>query len=82
MQLLSLVEAGRSYRVRSTSEHDSRLLEYLDKRGIRPGSALRMLDRNCDETMVLDTEAGEVHLGKVAAEQVWVIAEKDGRRKS
>jgi DtxR family Mn-dependent transcriptional regulator len=82
MQLLSSAETAHSYRVRSTSEHDRKLLEYLDKRGIRPGAILRVLDRNVDETIVLDTDAGKVHLGEVAAEQVWVIAEKDGRRKS
>jgi DtxR family Mn-dependent transcriptional regulator len=80
MQLLSSAETGQSYRVRSTSEHDRKLLEYLDKHGIRPGVSLRVLDRNCDKTMVLVTEAGKVHLGEIAAEQVWVTAEKDGRR--
>jgi len=81
MQLLSAVDSGKSYRVRSTSERDRKLLEFLDKRGIRPGCTLRVIDRNCDETIVLDTDAGKVHLGKVAAEQVWVVSEKDGRRR-
>jgi DtxR family transcriptional regulator, Mn-dependent transcriptional regulator len=76
MQLLSSVDSGKTYRVRSTSERDRKLLEFLDKRGIRPGSTLRVIDRNCDETMVLDTDAGKVHLGRIAAEQVWVITEK------
>jgi DtxR family transcriptional regulator, Mn-dependent transcriptional regulator len=81
MQLLSTVDSGKNYRVRSTSERDRKLLEFLDKRGIRPGSTLRVIDRNCDETMVLDTDAGQVHLGKIAAEQVWVVNEKDGKRR-
>ncbi len=81
MQLLSAVDSGKSYRVRSTSERDRKLLEFLDKRGIRPGSTLRVIDRNCDETMVLDTDAGQVHLGRIAAEQVWVVNEKDGKRR-
>jgi DtxR family transcriptional regulator, Mn-dependent transcriptional regulator len=81
MQLLSTVDSGKNYRVRSTSERDRKLLEFLDKRGIRPGSTLRVIDRNCDETMVLDTDAGRVHLGKIAAEQVWVVNEKDGKRR-
>ncbi len=81
MQLLSSVDCGKSYRVRSTSERDRKLLEFLDKRGIRPGSTLRVIDRNCDETMVLDTDAGQIHLGRIAAEQVWVVNEKDGKRR-
>lgn len=82
MQLLSTVESGKRYRVRSTSEHDRKLLELLDRRGIRPGSTLRVVDRSCDETMVLNTDVGEVHLGELAADQVWVTAEKDGKQKN
>ena len=65
MQLLSSAETGHSYRVRSTSEHDRKLLEYLDKRGIRPGAVLRILDRNVDEAIVLNTVRARCTSGKL-----------------
>ena len=59
-------------RVVSVFERDRRLLEYLNGIGIHPGAVVRMLARNYDETLTLKIGAQPVHLGKSAAERVWV----------
>ena len=76
---LAQAEAGKSYRVRSLYERDRQLLEFLEKRGIRPGARLRLLDRNYDQTLTLATDAGSTPLGSAAAEKVWVTPERDGK---
>lgn len=80
-RLVSLAQAraGHSYTVRSLYERDRRLLEFLEKRGIRPGARIRLLDRNYDQTLTLVTEAGSIPLGSTAAEKVWVSLLRDGR---
>jgi DtxR family Mn-dependent transcriptional regulator len=80
LETLAAVPPGRGYTVRSVYERDGKLLEFLDARGIRPGAHGRLLDRNYDQTLTLETEAGSVPLGSAAAEKVWVSLEKDGRR--
>jgi DtxR family Mn-dependent transcriptional regulator len=77
--LLAEAEAGASYAVSGIYERDRRLLEFLEQRGVRPGSVLRVAQRNYDGTLGLVTEAGSVALGSSAAEKVWVAA---GERKS
>jgi DtxR family Mn-dependent transcriptional regulator len=77
--LLTEAEAGASYAVSGIYERDRRLLEFLEQRGVRPGSVLRVAQRNYDGTLALVTEAGSVALGSAAADKVWVTA---GERKS
>lgn len=80
-RLVSLAEAdaGKTYTVRSLYERDRQLLEFLEKRGIRPGARIRLLDRNYDQTLTLATEAGSIPLGSAAAEKVWVSVNRNGR---
>jgi DtxR family transcriptional regulator, Mn-dependent transcriptional regulator len=79
--LLAEAEAGASYAVSGIYERDRRLLEFLEQRGVRPGSVLRVAQRNYDGTLGLVTEAGSVALGSSAAEKVWVTAgERKNRR--
>jgi len=73
-QLLAAAEPGQKYRVASVYERDSKLGELLDKRGIRPGSELYLHERNYDQTLSLITAAGNIVLGRPAAEKVWVTA--------
>ncbi len=61
-----------AYAVSGIYERDRRLLEFLEARGIRPGAKLRLLERNYDQTLSLSTAAGNVSLGRAAAERVWV----------
>ena len=79
LALLSSVEAGRSYVVRSVYERDRKLLEFLETRGIRPGAHVMVAARNYDQTLTLETETGTVPLGGAAAEKVWV---ESGARKA
>lgn len=73
MALLAKAEDGHDYVVSSIYERDRRLLEFLDERGIHPGAKVRLLTRNYDQTLSLQTAAGQVALGAAAAERVWVL---------
>jgi DtxR family Mn-dependent transcriptional regulator len=83
--LLPLAEGqpGESYCVASVYERDRQLLEFLEKRGIRPGAQLTVNARNYDQTLSLTTSSGRVSLGGPAAEKVWVSRDSisPGRRK-
>ncbi len=72
MVLLAQAESDREYVVSSIYERDRRLLEFLHERGIHPGAKVRLLTRNYDQTLSLETATGEVALGSPAAERVWV----------
>ncbi|HEY6769894.1 MAG TPA: metal-dependent transcriptional regulator [Candidatus Sulfotelmatobacter sp.] len=73
---LADAEPGHTYAVSGIYERDRRLLEFLEARGIRPGAKFRVLERNYDQTLTLATLAGNVSLGRAAAERVWVAAAK------
>jgi DtxR family Mn-dependent transcriptional regulator len=70
--LLSEAEAGKSYKVSGIYERDRHLLEFLEGRGIRPGAKLGLTERNYDKTLSIRTAAGEMTLGSLAAEKIWV----------
>ena len=74
LRLLAEAEPGRQYTVTSVFERDRKLLEFLDKRGIRPGARLQAVARNYDQTLTLKTDAGRVSVGRPAAEKVWISA--------
>lgn len=71
-KLLSEATPGRHYIVISVYERDSRLGEFLDKRGIRPGSEVYLCAHNYDQTHSINTTAGEFVLGGSAAEKIWI----------
>jgi len=70
--LLSEAEPGSAYEVRSVYERDRRLLEFLERRGIRPGATFKVNARNYDGTISLLVGRSKVELGSPAAEKVWV----------
>jgi DtxR family transcriptional regulator, iron-dependent repressor len=72
LALLADAEAGKNYRVSGIYERDRHLLEFLEARGIRPGAKLGLLERNYDNTLSIRTVAGEMVLGRSAAEKIWV----------
>jgi DtxR family Mn-dependent transcriptional regulator len=72
LELLSNAEAGKKYRVSGIYERDRHLLEFLENRGIRPGAELKLLERNYDKTLSIQTSAGTKVLGRPAAEKIWV----------
>jgi DtxR family Mn-dependent transcriptional regulator len=72
LTLLADAPPNASYSVSGIYERDRRLLEFLEARGIRPGSKLRLIERNYDQTLTLSTTSGNVSLGHAAAARVWV----------
>ena len=81
LRLLAEGEPGKTYQVSSVNERDSGLLRFLDERGIRPGVKVRVLERNYDQTLTLDTDKHKVSLGGPAAEKVWVAPLDGGGRR-
>jgi DtxR family Mn-dependent transcriptional regulator len=77
--LLDKGEAGKAYVISSVYERDRRLLEFLEKRGMRPGAKLSVERRNYDQTLTLRTERGKFSLGRVVTGRVWVMPQ-EGRR--
>jgi DtxR family transcriptional regulator, Mn-dependent transcriptional regulator len=79
--LLSEAETGRVYVIGRVYERDRKLLEFLDERGIQPGSKVELEHRNYDQTLSLITDRGRYSVGKQAAERVWVAlaSRKKGR---
>ena len=78
---LDEVDGGAAIQVTSVFERDRKLLEYLDGLGIRPGSGLRVMARNCDDTMTLKVDGQSVQLGCAAASKVWTRASDSRERK-
>ena len=70
--LLAQAEPGKRYRVSGIYERDRQLLEFLDARGIRPGSGIELQERNYDQTFSIQTTAGKFTLGPKAADKIWV----------
>ena len=58
-------------RIMSVFERDSRLLEYVDELGIRPGASLQVVARNYDDTITLRVADRVVPLGRSAAMRIW-----------
>lgn len=74
---LAEVEPQQPAVVESIYERDRTLLEYLDKVSIRPGAALRVLERNPDATLLMAVGGKDILLGTTAAERIWVRPAKD-----
>src|ERR1700761_4037299 len=72
LQPLSEAPESVDYIVTSLYERDARLLEFLHQIGIGPRVPVRVLQRNYDETVVVQTQGGPVTVGKSAANRVWV----------
>jgi len=78
--LLADADLGTAYTVSGIYERDRRLLEFLEARGIRPGSRLRLLERNYDQTLTLSTPAGTFSLGPAASGRVWLAPTPRAKR--
>ncbi|MGH9465807.1 MAG: metal-dependent transcriptional regulator [Terriglobales bacterium] len=64
--------AGRPLRIAGMHERDRGLLEYFDRLGLRPATALQVERRNYDGTLTLTLETGPVTLAAAAAQKIWV----------
>lgn len=60
------------YTIASLYERDPRLLRFLHETGIEPGGTVRVLKKNYDQTLTIETASGSFALGAPAAEKVWV----------
>lgn len=72
--MIQLSEANErtEYLVASLYERDPKLLVFLHKLGIGPRTSIRVVAKNYDETLAIETPLGEFTLGKPAADKVWV----------
>ncbi len=73
--------AGAAYTVTSLYERDPGLLRFLHRTGIEPGGTVRVLQRNYDQTLGIETPAGRFTVGPAAAEKVQVRRAPADRRR-
>ena len=74
LQLLWEASPGSVVRVESVDERDSKLLEYFDGLGIRPGAQVKVVSPNYDGTLGLDLGDKPTNLAEAAAKKIWVLA--------
>lgn len=72
--LLTESAVGPDYRVFSVYERDGKLLEFFERKGIRPGVRLKVLARNYDDTLSLEAGKKRIELGASAASKIWIAA--------
>lgn len=70
--LLSDALEGVDYTVVSFYERDPKLLVFLHQLGFAPGGRVKVLKKNYDQTLSIETPAGGTVLGQMATEKVWV----------
>ena len=68
---LADVPAGRSIEIVCVYEKDPKFLDFLDRRGLRPGVRVRIVRREYDETTTLAVAGRKVYLGKPATSRIW-----------
>jgi DtxR family Mn-dependent transcriptional regulator len=69
---LSAAPETADYQVAALYERDPKLLVFLHNAGIDPNARVRVLARNYDRTVAIETPAGAITLGHPAAERVWI----------
>ena len=82
--LIQLSEAAEKadYQVSALYERDPKLLVFLYQSGISPNTRVRLVAKNYDQTVSIETSIGAITLGRPAAERVWVkrmTAKESGR---
>jgi DtxR family transcriptional regulator, Mn-dependent transcriptional regulator len=82
--LRTLAESSEDaeYLIAGLYERDPRLLRFLHETGIEPGGTVRILRKNYDQTLAIETPAGSFTLGAPAAEKVWVKPQDTETRRS
>jgi DtxR family transcriptional regulator, Mn-dependent transcriptional regulator len=63
---------GTRWRVTSLFERDPGLLRFLHQTGIEPGGTVKVVRRNYDQTVAIETPMGAFTIGPAAAEKVHV----------
>lgn len=72
LRTLAESDENSDYTVASLYERDPKLLRFLHENGIAPGGPVRVLKKNYDQTLAIETPSGTATLGAPAAEKVWV----------
>jgi DtxR family transcriptional regulator, Mn-dependent transcriptional regulator len=72
LQLLSAAREEADYTVSSLYERDPKLLRFLHQVGIEPDGEVRVVKRNYDQTVAIETAKGSFTIGAPAAEKVWI----------
>src|SRR6185437_3940397 len=80
--LVPLYEAVENlpYIVTSLYERDPKLLVFLHRFDIGPNADVKVLARNYDQTVTVETPSGTTTLGRPAAEKVWVRRQTNKRK--
>lgn len=76
---LADVAEGAQCTVTSLYERDPKLLRFLHSTGIEPGGTVRLLKRNYDQTVAIETTMGQFTIGPAAAEKVQVKRASGGK---
>jgi DtxR family transcriptional regulator, Mn-dependent transcriptional regulator len=73
---------GTDYVVTALYERDPRLLIFLHQSGISPNTRVRLVAKNYDQTVGIETPHGAITLGHPAAARVWVkrVSSRDAMR--
>jgi DtxR family transcriptional regulator, Mn-dependent transcriptional regulator len=82
LRTLAEGEENTDYTVASLYERDPKLLRFLHENGIAPGGSVRVLKRNYDRTLAIETSHRTATIGAPAAEKVWVRRRAQGRKGS
>ncbi|WP_263358279.1 metal-dependent transcriptional regulator [Acidicapsa ligni] len=79
---LSEAQENTDYIVTSLYERDPRLLVFLHQSGISPSTRIRLIAKNYDQTVSIETASGQATLGRPAAERIWVkrVTSRDSTR--
>lgn len=72
LRTLAESDEDTDYTVASLYERDPKLLRFLHENGIAPGGSVRVLKKNYDQTLAIETPSGTATLGAPAAEKIWV----------
>ena len=82
LRTLAESEENTDYVVASLYERDPKLLRFLNENGIAPAGMVRVLKKNYDQTLAIETSSGTATLGAPAAEKIWVKPRVNGRKVS
>lgn len=81
LRTLADTTENTDYTVASLYERDPELLRFLHENGIDPGGSVRVLKKNYDQTLAIETPSGNATLGAPAAQRVWVKERNPGAKR-
>lgn len=69
---LDEAQENQKYSIASVFERDTKLLQFFDKEGIRPGTTVAVETKHYDGTTTLGLGNRSLRLGSLAARKIWV----------